>query len=107
MPLIYAVLEMESTGFTIDIEFAEKYGDELREQIEEVEEKILKVLEPLHEGEDELNIGSTQQLRPVLEKHTKKKLSGTSAKVLEPLAKEFEVVKDILEFRSLDRKSVV
>src|SRR5699024_83014 len=48
-------------------------------------------------------IGSTQQLKPVLEKHTKKKLDGTSAKVLEPLSREFEVVKDILEFRSLNK----
>lgn len=103
MPLIYAVLEMERVGFTIDVEFAEKYGDELRERIKEVEEKILKVLEPLHEGESELNIGSTQQLKPVLEKHTKKKLNGTSAKVLKPLAKEFEVVADILEFRGLNK----
>ena len=103
MPLIYAVLEMERTGFTIDVEFAERYGDELRERIKEVEEKILKVLEPLHEGESELNIGSTQQLKPVLEKHTKKRLDGTSAKVLKPLAKEFEVVADILEFRGLNK----
>src|SRR5699024_5168144 len=92
-PLIYAVFGLKRTGVTISVEFAEKYGDELREQIKEVEKKILGVLEPLHEGEGELNIGSTKQLRPVLEKHTKKRLDGTSAKVLEPLAREFEVVK--------------
>src|SRR5699024_11435814 len=67
------------------------------------EKKILKVLEPVHAGDSELNIGSTQQLKPVLEKHTKKKLDGTSAKVLKPLAKEFEVVEDILEFRGLNK----
>src|SRR5699024_12822220 len=41
MTLIYAVLEMERTGFTIDIELAEKYGDELRDKIDEVVMKRL------------------------------------------------------------------
>ena len=96
MPLIYAVLEMERNGFNIDTKYAEKYGEELNSEKEEVAARITEVL-------GEINLNSPAQLKPALESHTGKTLSNTNAKTLKKLSNDFEVVSDILRYKEITK----
>ena len=96
MPLIYAVLEMERNGFNIDTKYAEKYGEELSAEKEEVAARVTEVL-------GDLNLNSPSQLRPALEKHTGRKLDNTNAKTLKKLSSDYEVVKDVLRYKEITK----
>jgi DNA polymerase I len=95
VPLLYAVVDMERTGFLIDVEYAKKYGEEMRQDIE-AKEKALK------EKLGDINLQSPAQLKPALERVVGRKLESTDAKkVLKPLASQFPVIADLLEYKEL------
>ena len=106
MPLLYTLYDMECEGISMDKQALEEYGITLSERIKELEAKIYE------EAGEEFNINSPKQLGEILFSEDKLGLSGskktktgysTSADVLEKLAPEHEIVKDILEYRGLSK----
>ena len=104
MPLIYSLAKMEMTGVMVDEKRLKDYADTLKSQIETLEESIV-----LKAGE-KFNINSPKQLGEIL--FEKLKLPGgkktktgysTAADVLEKLAPEHEIIRDILEYRQLTK----
>jgi DNA polymerase I len=95
VPLLYAVVDMERTGFLIDVEYAKQYGEEMRRDIE-AREKALK------EKLGDINLNSPAQLKPALERIVGRKLESTDAKkVLKPLKAQFPVIAELLEYKEL------
>ncbi|RPF54771.1 DNA polymerase [Abyssicoccus albus] len=105
MPLIKVIVEMEKTGFVIDEKYAEQYGKELNEEIEQLHSELNEVFVPLFktiEPDKEFNVNSSTQLKKVLSKYTGKNLPNTDAKkTLKPLSKEFEIVRKLLRYKEL------
>ena len=104
MPLSLVLYDMEREGVEVRREELKAYGDALVERIEELEKSI-------HEQAGvKFNINSPKQLGEVLfdtmklpgGKKTKTGYS-TAADVLEKLAEEAPIVKDILEYRQLTK----
>lgn len=97
VPLLYAIVDMERTGFDIDVSFAETYGAEMKTDIDERERKLLAQL-------GDINLNSGQQLKPELERIIGKKLDNLDAKrTLKPLAKEYPIIAELLEYRELTK----
>lgn len=93
VPLIRTVVEMEKTGFEIDLEYAEKYGKELDEEIAVLHDRITSVL-------GDINLNSPVQLKKALEDHIGKELPSTDAKkVLKPMKNDVKVISDLLEYK--------
>jgi DNA polymerase-1 len=68
--------------------------------------KITDVLSWYHDGEEPLNLNSTQQMRPALSKAIGKNLPNMDAKrTLKPLRNEFEVIADLLEYKKITKLS--
>ncbi len=102
MPLVTVLGEMQINGMYIDKYELTQFGDELKEQIEEIRHEIYKLC-----GE-EFNINSTQQLGVILFEKLglpvyKKTKTGysTDVDILEKLKPEHPVIEKILEYRSL------
>lgn len=104
MPLVFTLYDMEQAGIRVNGEELNAYGEALVGRIEELEHTI-------HEAAGEaFNINSPKQLGVILfEKlglpNGKKTKTGysTSAEVLDKLAPEYPIVKDILEYRQLTK----
>src|SRR5690625_1636502 len=97
MPLMSIVSDIELRGYDIDTDFAEEYADNLRKDAERAHSNVRK-----HLGDITLN--SPVQLKEALEKHTGRELKNTNAKdTLRPLAKEFPVIADLLEYREITK----
>lgn len=97
MPLMKIVSDIELRGYDIDTDHAESYADELREQAEQVHDNVVK-----HLGD--INLNSPVQLKDAIEKHTQREIKNTNAKqTLEPLAKDFPVIADLLEYREITK----
>ena len=104
MPLSYVLYRMEAEGVRVNAGALHKYGEDLAESIARLEEKIYAAV-----GR-EFNINSPKQLGEILfgemglpgGKKTKTGYS-TSADVLEKLAPEQPVIRDILEYRTLTK----
>ncbi len=104
MPLSLVLYDMEKEGVEVRREELRSYGDALVAQIEELEKAIHT------QAGVEFNINSPKQLGEVLfetmnipgGKKTKTGYS-TAADVLEKLAEEYPIVKDILEYRGLTK----
>ena len=104
MPLVFALYEMEENGVKVEAPALKVYGEQLGEQIIELEKQIYDMT-----GE-EFNINSPKQLAVVLFEHLglpngKKTKTGysTSAEILEKLAPDYPVVSKILEYRQLTK----
>ncbi len=102
MPLSLVLFDMEKEGVEAKKEELKAYGDALTSRILELEESIQK------QADTEFNINSPKQLGEVLFEKMglpggKKTKTGysTAADVLEKLAEEHPIVKDILEYRGL------
>jgi DNA polymerase-1 len=104
LPLSVILAEMEFTGVKVDVERLKEMGEELTEQLKEIEQEIYEL------AGQEFNINSPKQLGvilfeklqlPVLKK-TKTGYS-TSAEVLEKLAPQHEIVEKILHYRQLGK----
>jgi DNA polymerase-1 len=95
IPLIEAIIDMERTGFDIDVDYAKTYGEEMKQQIDDKERFLIDKL-------GGINLNSPAQLKPALESVIGKKLESTDAKkVLKPLSKEFPVIAELLEYKEL------
>lgn len=97
IPLIPAVVSMEKQGNVIDLDFAEDYGDELRNRAGEVGQKVFVVL-------GDINLNSVPQLKSAIESHIGKGIENTDAKkTLKPMSKDYEVIRDLLEYREITK----
>lgn len=104
LPLARVLGKMEITGFMVDKQGIETFGDRLSSRIDELTASIYEL------AGKEFNINSPKQLGTVLfedlnipcKKKTKSGYS-TKAEVLEELAEDYPIVKDILEYRSLTK----
>lgn len=101
-PLSKVLADMELTGFLLDKEGIEDYGEELSQQLKSAEEEIYKL------AGEEFNINSPKQLGTILfEKLNlpkgKKLKSGysTGAQILEKLRGYHPIINMILEYRAL------
>ncbi len=104
LPLIPILLQMERNGIYVDVKKLEKMSEELKEKLQKLEKKIYE-----HAGE-EFNINSPKQLSTILFekmgiKPPKKTTTGysTAADVLESLQEENPIIKEILEYRTLEK----
>ncbi len=104
MPLSLVLFDMEREGVAVRREELKAYGDALVSKIRELEKRIHTL------SECEFNINSPKQLGEVLFETLKlpggrKTKTGysTAADVLEKLAAEHPIVKDILEYRALTK----
>ncbi len=105
MPLMRVLIDMECTGFRIDLDMLGKYDNELSRQIEDLTKKI-----HLLAGDESFNINSTKQLGQVLFEQMglpagKKLKSGysTDIEVLEKLSGKHPIIDNIIEYRRLTK----
>ena len=104
LPLVFTLYDMEREGIICNRKELESYGKNLQEGIDALEASIYEAC-----GE-EFNINSPKQLGVILFEKMgitggKKTKTGysTAADVLEKLAPEYPVIKDILEYRTLSK----
>lgn len=97
VPITKVIVDMERLGYNMDLDFAEKYGKELKDDIDQLYSEIVR-------GIGDINLNSPQQLKPALEKATGRKLPNTDAKrTLKPLSKEFPIIKTLLDYREKNK----
>lgn len=104
MPLVATLYEMEREGIQAEAKSLEAYGQQLVGRISELEEKICA------QAGEKFNINSPKQLGVILfekmglpgGKKTKTGFS-TAADVLDKLAPDHEIIRDILEYRQLTK----
>ncbi len=102
IPLAYVLSDMEKEGFKVDREGLSQFSTYLSSMEEAHKTKIFEL------AEEEFNVNSPKQLGEILFgklglPHGKKTKSGysTSAEILEELASEYEIVKEVLEYRKV------
>lgn len=106
VPLLYVIVDLEANGYILDLDFAKEYGEQLSARAKELHEKLIGVLAKYHDGEGEINLNSTPQMKAALSKVIGKELPNMDAKkTLKPLAKQFEVIADLLEYRKITKLS--
>ncbi len=103
-PLVLCLYRMELEGIAIDAQALRDYGDSLVSEIDRLEKEIFKA------AGEEFNINSPKQLGVILFEKMglpggKKTKTGysTAADVLEKLAPEQPVIRDILSYRQLTK----
>ena len=104
LPLTYVLYKMEDNGFLVDKEYLNKYGDELNKKLFDIGEEIYKL------AGCEFNILSPKQLSEILfnklnipyPKKTKGNYS-TSKDILDKLKDKYEIVKLILDYRTISK----
>ena len=104
MPLVPVLAKMERAGMLVDPDRLRSLSEGLATQITEVEHSIRDLA-----GDETFNIGSPMQLSHVLFdvmglptkglKKTKRGYYSTNAKVLSDLARDHEIVRQILDWR--------
>lgn len=104
LPLIFTLDSMEKWGIRVKGEELKAYGEKLRVRITELEKMIWE------QAGEEFNINSPKQLGVILFEKMgipggRKTKTGysTAADILEKLAPEQPIVKDILEYRQLTK----
>lgn len=102
MPLVYVLADMERTGVSIDKDYLKELSVELDMKAKALEEKVYEL------AGVRFNINSPRQVGDILferlqlktkSKHKTRTGYSTSAKVLEELAENYEIVRFILEHR--------
>ncbi len=105
VPLIPVLADMEAAGISIDLE-------SFAEFLKEVSTRIHELTKTIHErAEEPFNIRSSQQMSTVLFDKLGLKSGGKTPKgalstansVLEKLKGQHEIIKDILEFRKMEK----
>ncbi len=102
IPLAYVLSDMEKEGFKVDTNGLKEFSAYLSEMEETHKLRIFEL------AGEEFNVNSPKQLGEILFgklalPHGKKTKSGysTSAEILEELADEYEIVKEVLEYRKV------
>ncbi len=105
MPLMRVLLDMEQTGFRIDLQELKAYNDKLTSEIDALTTAIYDLC-----GFSDFNINSTKQLGQVLFERLglpvgKKRKTGysTDIEVLEKLSGKHPVIDKIIEYRRLTK----
>src|SRR5690625_4551401 len=97
MPLMTIVSDIELRGYDIDTDHAKRYAEELRKKAGKAHDNVIK-----HLGD--INLNSPAQLKGAIEAHIGRSIKDTNAKnTLKPLAKEFPVIADLLEYREITK----
>ena len=104
LPLVFTLDSMEKWGISVKGEELKNYGEKLKVRIQELEKTIWQ------EAGEEFNINSPKQLGVILFEKLglpggKKTKTGysTAADILDKLAPDHAIVKDILEYRQLTK----
>ena len=106
IPLLRVLASMELEGINLDKAFLNSLSDELNNDIANLEKKIYEA------AGEEFNIASPKQLGVILfekmklvdkPKKTKTGQYATSEDILSYLAKDHEIIRDILDFRGLSK----
>ncbi|TKC15766.1 DNA polymerase I [Robertmurraya kyonggiensis] len=104
MPLSLILADMESTGVKVDLDRLRKMGHDINEQLVQIEKRIYEL------AGEAFNINSPKQLGIILFEKlglppVKKTKTGysTSADVLEKLAADHAIIKEILHYRQLGK----
>ena len=106
IPLIHVLASMETEGVNLDVQFLKQLSDELDKDINTLEQSIYD-----YAGE-EFNIASPKQLGIILfeklklvdkPKKTKTGQYSTAEDVLSYLAKDHQIIQNILEYRGLTK----
>lgn len=106
VPLLYVIVDLEANGYILDLEFAKEYGETLRNRAKVLHAYLIETLSEYHDGDEELNLNSTPQMKLVLSKAIGKELPNMDAKkTLKPLAGQFEVIGNLLEYRKITKLS--
>lgn len=104
IPLLRVLADMELEGIRLDEKFLNSLSEDLNKDIKKLEGKIYEA------AGEEFNIGSPKQLGEILfnkmklvdkPKKTKTGQYSTSEDVLSYLAKDHEIIRDVLEYRGL------
>ncbi|NRD18942.1 DNA polymerase I [Winogradskyella eckloniae] len=104
IPLVRVLAAMELEGINLDVSFLNALADDLNKDIETLVDKIYEV------AGEEFNIASPKQLGIILfeklklvdkPKKTKTGQYKTGEDILSALAKEHEIIRNILEYRGL------
>ncbi len=106
IPLLKVLADMELEGINLDEDFLKDLSKELDGDIKKLELKIYK------EAGEEFNIGSPKQLGEILfeklklvdkPKKTRTGQYSTAEDVLSNLAKDHQIIRDVLEYRGLSK----
>src|SRR5690606_23331702 len=106
IPLVSVLSNMEIEGINIDIPYLKELSVKLTNDIERLEKDIYK------QAGEEFNLASPKQLGPILfdklklidkPKKTKTGQYSTAEDVLSYLAKDHQIIADILEWRSYNK----
>ncbi len=104
IPLLRVLADMELEGINLDKEFLNSLSEDLNNDIANLEKKIYEV------AGEEFNIGSPKQLGEILfdklklvakPKKTKTGQYSTAEDVLSYLAKDHEIIQNVLDYRGL------
>lgn len=106
IPLLHVLADMELEGINLDEEFLNSLSEDLNNDIAALEAKIYE------DAGEEFNIGSPKQLGEILfdkmklvdkPKKTKTGQYSTAEDVLSYLAKDHEIIQNVLEYRGLSK----
>ncbi|WP_035093134.1 DNA polymerase I [Aquimarina macrocephali] len=106
IPLLRVLADMEVEGINLDKDFLQSLSEELDSDVKTLEQKIYTA------AGEEFNIASPKQLGVILfekmklvdkPKKTKTGQYSTAEDVLSYLAKDHEIIQDILDFRGLSK----
>ncbi|MGB7395023.1 MAG: DNA polymerase I [Pricia sp.] len=106
IPLLHVLADMELEGINLDKEFLNSLSKDLDNDIKQLEESIYK------EAGEEFNIGSPKQLGEILfdkmklvdkPKKTRTGQYSTAEDVLSYLAKDHQIIQQVLDYRGLSK----
>ncbi len=106
IPLLRVLADMELEGINLNIDFLNSLSGDLNKDINQLEQKIYEA------AGEEFNIGSPKQLGEILfnkmklvdkPKKTKTGQYSTAEDVLSYLAKDHEIIQDVLDYRGLSK----
>ncbi|WP_273565638.1 DNA polymerase I [Maribacter halichondriae] len=106
IPLLHVLADMELEGINLNEEFLKSLSTDLDSDIKNLEQKIYA------DAGEEFNIGSPKQLGEILfnkmklvdkPKKTKTGQYSTAEDVLSYLAKDHEIIRNVLEYRGLSK----
>jgi DNA polymerase-1 len=106
VPLLYVIAELEANGYILDLDFAKEYGEKLSVEASALHDYLVGELMKYHEGEEPINLNSTQQVKPALSKAIGRELPNLDAKrTLKPLKSEFPIIAKLLEYKRITKLS--
>jgi len=112
LPLVPVLLRMEQTGVRVNLDLLREQSTRLGVQIDDLAERIYKAAAGATGVAHRFNVASPKQLGDVLFnkmdlpkplKYGKGKVVSTAQDVLEDLAPEYPIVRDVLEHRQLSK----